>query len=55
MGIGAAFVTTLNGSYSNVIGLPLSETVDLLRAAGVSCLEAAGQEEFEVDVRQSNG
>ena len=54
-GIGAAFVTTLNGSYSNVIGFPLSETVDLLRAAGISCLEAAGQEEFEVDVRQSNG
>jgi len=51
-GIGAAFVESLSGSYSNVIGLPLSETIDLLREYGVACL---GQEEFEVDVRQSNG
>ncbi|MBL6689055.1 MAG: septum formation inhibitor Maf [Pseudomonadales bacterium] len=51
-GIGAAFVESLSGSYSNVIGLPLSETIDLLRGFGVACL---GQEEFEVDVRQSNG
>lgn len=51
-GIGAAFVESLSGSYSNVIGLPLSETIDLLRDYGVACL---GREEFEVDVRQSNG
>ncbi|MBO6554879.1 MAG: septum formation inhibitor Maf [Pseudomonadales bacterium] len=54
-GIGAAFVVTLDGSYSNVIGLPLSETVDLLRAAGVRCLEVSDRQEFQVDVRQSNG
>ena len=29
------FVTALNGSYSNVVGLPLQETAFLLRAAGV--------------------
>ncbi len=58
-GIGAAFVKELNGSYSNVIGLPLSETVDLLRTFGLSCLgksdEGVGRKKFEVDVRQSNG
>jgi septum formation protein len=29
-----AFVTRLNGSYSNVVGLPLCETVQLLRGNG---------------------
>lgn len=29
------FVTALNGSYSNVVGLPLYETVGLLQAFGV--------------------
>jgi septum formation protein len=31
------FVRRLNGSYSNVVGLPLRETVTLLRASGYSC------------------
>jgi nucleoside triphosphate pyrophosphatase len=31
------FVRTLNGSYSNVVGLPLAETVALLRGAGYPC------------------
>lgn len=31
-----AFVTRLNGSYSNVVGLPLSETVLLLKGCGYS-------------------
>lgn len=34
-GIGGAFVERIDGSHSNVIGLPLVETVELLRAAGV--------------------
>lgn len=34
-GLAALFVTGLNGSYSNVVGLPLRETVGLLAAAGV--------------------
>ena len=29
-----AFVTGLNGTYSNVVGLPLSDTVNLLRGLG---------------------
>ncbi len=42
-GAGAAFVETLKGSYSNVIGLPLSETVSILRDFSIECL---GQKEF---------
>jgi septum formation protein len=34
-GFGAVFVESLNGSYSGVMGLPLYETAELLRAAGV--------------------
>ena len=30
----AAFVSRINGSYSNVVGLPLYETATLLRSAG---------------------
>jgi septum formation protein len=31
------FVKRLNGSYSNVVGLPLAETVALLRGLGLAC------------------
>lgn len=34
-GQGAAFVQMVTGSYSNVIGLPLYETVQMLREAGL--------------------
>lgn len=34
-GLAGAFVRELRGSVSNVIGLPLAETLDLLRSAGV--------------------
>ena len=34
-GAAAAFVPRINGSYSNVVGLPLFETAGLLRWAGV--------------------
>lgn len=44
-GAGAAFVETLTGSYSNVIGLPLSETVLILRDFSIECL---GQKEFSL-------
>lgn len=33
-GLAGAFVTWMNGSYSNVVGLPLYETSILLRVAG---------------------
>ncbi|HEV2212620.1 MAG TPA: nucleoside triphosphate pyrophosphatase [Gammaproteobacteria bacterium] len=35
-GLGAVFVERLRGSYSGVMGLPLFETVELLRQAGMS-------------------
>jgi septum formation protein len=34
-GLGAVFVTHLEGSYSGVMGLPLAETAELLARAGV--------------------
>lgn len=34
-GLGAVFVESLQGSYSGVMGLPLFETAQLLRAAGL--------------------
>jgi nucleoside triphosphate pyrophosphatase len=36
-GLGAVFVESLTGSFSGVMGLPLFETFELLRAAGVPC------------------
>jgi septum formation protein len=36
-GFGAVFVQSLQGSFSSVMGLPLFETAELLRAAGVAC------------------
>ncbi len=35
-GLGAAFVSSIHGSYSNVVGLPLCETWQLLRAHGIA-------------------
>lgn len=40
-GLGALFVTRLEGSFSGVVGLPLLETGALLDAAGVTPLPAA--------------
>lgn len=37
-GLGAAFVRSIAGSYSGVVGLPLYETVELLRLAGLPIL-----------------
>jgi septum formation protein len=33
-GIGAALIPAINGSYTNVVGLPLTETANMLRGAG---------------------
>ena len=33
-GIAAAFIPAINGSYTNVVGLPLTETANLLTGAG---------------------
>jgi len=37
-GCGGAFVRAIHGSYSNVVGLPLGETWQLLRACGIGTL-----------------
>lgn len=39
-GLGAVFVTGLSGSYSAVVGLPLSETADVLGQFGVACWQS---------------
>jgi septum formation protein len=35
-GLAAAFIPSINGSYTNVVGLPLPETAGLLAGAGLS-------------------
>ncbi len=42
-GIGALFVTRLEGSWSGVVGLPLYETAQLLAAEGIAVLAPAAQ------------
>jgi len=42
-GRGAIFVADLRGSYSGVMGLPLFETAELLRRAGVAHWHGRGQ------------
>jgi septum formation protein len=37
-GIGGIFVAGLSGSYSGVVGLPVYETAELLRRAGIDLL-----------------
>jgi nucleoside triphosphate pyrophosphatase len=41
-GLGAVFVESLSGSYSAVMGLPLFETGELLRAAGIEYWGGSG-------------
>lgn len=36
-GLGAVFVSAIEGSYSAVVGLPLSETAELLEQFGILC------------------
>lgn len=40
-GLAAAFIERIEGSYSGVMGLPLYETAELLRAAGIEIFAAA--------------
>jgi len=46
-GLGALFVESLSGSYSGVMGLPLFETGELLRRAGISPLEGSAPKRAE--------
>ena len=43
-GIAAQFVKNINGSYSGVMGLPLYETVKLLKQCGIRPLDLAGHQ-----------
>jgi septum formation protein len=43
-GLGAVFVSSISGSYTGVMGLPLYETAEMLRAAGVAVWRNAGRE-----------
>jgi septum formation protein len=42
-GLGAVFIESLSGSYSGVMGLPLFETGELLKAAGIAYWNGAGR------------
>ena len=42
-GLGAVFVSNISGSYTGVMGLPLYETAEMLRAAGVPVWQIAGE------------
>jgi len=44
-GLGAVFIQSLSGSYSAVMGLPLFETGELLRAAGIAFWSPARRHE----------
>ena len=44
-GLAGAFVESISGSYSGVVGLPVYETVQLLEAAGISILPAQDQDD----------
>ena len=35
-GLGGVFVRSIEGSYSSVVGLPLSETAEVLNKAGIT-------------------
>lgn len=37
-GIGAMFISSINGNYTNVVGLPLSVLFDMMRRAGIDPL-----------------
>jgi septum formation protein len=37
-GLGGAFVSAIHGSYSGVMGLPVFETIELLKAVGIEIL-----------------
>jgi septum formation protein len=43
-GLGAVFVESIAGSYSGVMGLPLFETGELLRRAGIPALRDRARE-----------
>lgn len=52
-GIAAQFVKNINGSFSGVMGLPLYETVELLKQCGVAPLEQTIEQTIEQAIDQT--
>ena len=50
-GKGAAFVTAIYGSFTNVIGLPLVETLSLLEDFGVNAMRVDAHEVTDTQSR----
>ena len=46
-GIAAQFIENINGSFSGVMGLPIFETVQLLKQCGINPLNDAGIAEHQ--------
>jgi len=42
-GVGAVFIDSIHGSYSNVVGLPLATLFQMLRRAGIDPLQRSGE------------
>jgi len=42
-GVGAVFIDSIHGSYSNVVGLPLATLFQMLRRAGIDPLTVRGE------------
>ena len=47
-GVGGIFVSSIEGSYSNVVGLPIAETASTLKAFGIDCLGTPHDTPFKV-------
>jgi septum formation protein len=41
-GIGAMFIDSIHGSYTNVVGLPLALLFQMLRRAGIDLVRESG-------------
>jgi septum formation protein len=54
-GFGAVFIESLTGSHSGVMGLPLFETGELLRAAGISYWKGGGPRSLSGQTSSSGG
>jgi septum formation protein len=50
-GIGAMFIDSIHGSYTNVVGLPLALLFQMLRRAGVDLMRESGVGSWESEMR----
>jgi septum formation protein len=54
-GIGAMFIDSIHGSYTNVVGLPLALLFQMLRRAGVDLMRESGVGSRESEMRSGAG